>query len=123
MAGLSMGGATVMYTVINNPDLFKYYLSMSAPVTSDISHNFSNPLIKDKTICIVAGLYDFVKVDAMLNPDNGWYKGFEGSVYQYMYDMKAAGVKYYTRPEPPYGHAWVLWRDDIVYFIDHFLWK
>jgi len=122
IAGLSMGGATIMYTVINHPELFSKYLSMSAPFTSDISHEITNPKTKDITIVITAGLYDFVKVDGLLDPVmRQRYRGFEGSVYQYMYDMRDNGVKFHTRPEPPMGHAWVLWRDDLVYFIEKYL--
>ena len=123
MAGLSMGGATVMYTLINRPELFNYYTAMSAPWTKDITLDFSNPILKQKKIFVTAGLYDFVKVEAVLNPESRQAKGGEGSFYSFIFGMNDAGVPFKTQAEEPFGHQWVFWREVLAHISENFLWK
>ena len=83
-AGLSMGGATTMFTLLNHPEEFQYYFAMSAPTTTDIDLDlFANPVIKTRNICLAVGMYDFVKVEALLNPNSSQARGGERSFYAY----------------------------------------
>ncbi len=123
-AGLSMGGATTMFTLLNHPEAFQYYFAMSAPTTTDINLDlFANPVLKEKDICLAVGMYDFVKVEALLNPNSSQARGGERSFYAYEFAMFEHGVPFKTMPEYENGHDWVLWRRHIAEYFKNYLWK
>ena len=123
-AGLSMGGATTMFTLLNHPEEFQYYFAMSAPTTTDIDLDlFANPVLKQKNICLAVGMYDFVKVECLLNPNSSQARGGERSFYCYEYAMVDNGVAFKTLPEYENGHDWVLWRRHIVDYVSRYLWR
>lgn len=123
-AGLSMGGATTMYTLLNHPGEFQYYFAMSAPTTPDIDLGlFANPFLKTRDICLAVGMYDFVKVEALLNPDSHQARGGERSFYAYQFAMFENGVPFKTMPEYENGHDWVLWRRHIAKYLGEYLWR
>lgn len=123
-AGLSMGGATTMFTLLNHPEEFQYYFAMSAPTTTDIDLDlFANPVLKEKNICLAVGMYDFVKVECLLNPNSSQARGGERSFYAYEYAMVENGVSFKTLPEYENGHDWVLWRRHIVDYVSRYLWQ
>lgn len=123
-AGLSMGGATTMFTLLNHPEEFQYYFAMSAPTTTDIDLDlFANPVIKTRNICLAVGMYDFVKVEALLNPNSSQARGGERSFYAYEFAMFEHGVPFKNLPEYENGHDWVLWRRHIVDYVKNYLWQ
>ncbi len=123
-AGLSMGGATTMFTLLNHPGEFQYYFAMSAPVTTDIDLGlFANEALRSKDICLAVGMYDFVKVEALLNPDSHQARSGERSFYAYEFAMFANGVPFKTMPEYANGHDWVLWRRHIAEYLKNYLWR
>lgn len=123
-AGLSMGGATTMFTLLNHPDAFQYYFAMSAPTTLDIDLDlFANPVLKQKNICLAVGMYDFVKVECLLNPNSSQARGGERSFYAYEFAMFENGVPFKTLPEYQNGHDWVLWRRHIADYFKQYLWR
>ncbi len=124
--GLSMGGATTMYAYFHHTDRFQYYLSMSAPLTEDVNPDYGNPLLGTRNLCLTMGQYDFVKragdgVGTGALPGDNRKK--EKSIYNYIYGLKEANVPFKTATELPYGHTWQLWRANLVYWLDNFLWK
>ncbi|MCQ2146813.1 MAG: hypothetical protein MJZ16_04770 [Bacteroidales bacterium] len=121
--GLSMGGATAMYTFLNHPEAFRYFHAMSAPTTKDIVFDLSNPLLKDRKVMLTVGMYDFVKVEALLNLESAQAKKGERSFYTYLFELTKAGIPVKTQPELTYGHNWTLWRKNLVTSVEGFLWK
>ena len=89
-AGLSMGGATTMFTLL---------------------------------ICLAVGMYDFVKVECLLNPNSSQARGGERSFYSYEFAMFENGVPFKTLPEYENGHDWVLWRRHIAEYFKQYLWR
>ena len=123
-AGLSMGGATTMFTLLNHPEAFQYYFAMSAPTTTDIDLDlFANPVLKQKNICLAVGMYDLVKVECLLNPNSSQARGGERSFYSYEFAMFENGVPFKTLPEYENGHDWVLWRRHIAEYFKQYLWR
>lgn len=124
--GLSMGGATTMYAFFHCAEQFLYYLDMSSPLTEDVIPDYTNPLLKERKLCITMGQYDFVKraqdlIGKGMLPGQNRKK--EKSIYNYIYGLKDAGIPFKTSIELPYGHTWSLWRANIVYMLDNILWK
>jgi enterochelin esterase-like enzyme len=127
-AGLSMGGATTMYAFFNVPTQFKYFMALSAPLTPDIGDpDLTNPNYKTRTLFFGYGQFDFVLTRSLYRLQDptqqvvpAWSP--EGSLYQYLFELKNAGIPY-TNQMLPYGHQWTLWRQNIVYIFDNVLWK
>ena len=117
-AGLSMGGATVMYGYFHYTNEFQYYMALSSPMLEEVAPDYSKPELQDVKLFLGYGMYDFVKMRAILRPRTNP----EGSVYEYIYDLGDAGIPF-TNREFSYGHDWVLWRKLAVHVFDNFLWQ
>lgn len=128
-AGLSQGGATVGYMMMNHTDEFDSYIFLSAPYMGDTELDFTIPSLKDKTIFFGYGDYDFVQTRSLykLYPDGEGNMvkladRNEGSIWEYMYGLAEENVEF-TSLNYPYGHQWALWRKLIVNVFDDILWK
>lgn len=128
-AGLSMGGATAGYAMFHETDQFDTFLLFSAPFLGDVQPDYELPALKEKTIFIGYGDYDFVVPRSMYHlerDENGELQplinGKEGSIFEYAVGLNNAGVEF-TTMNYPYGHDWVLWRKLIVHAFDNLLWK
>ena len=130
LAGLSQGGATVGYLLFNSTDTFDYYCLFSAPFMGDAYPDYNKPELKDKTIFMGYGDYDFVVTRSLYHmlPDaDGKLQKLisnvnEGSTLEYFNGLTKAGVEY-TSLNLPYGHQWTLWRQLLVHICDEVLWK
>ena len=127
--GLSQGGATVGYVMMNSTDTFDTYIHLSAPYMGDTELDFTIPELKDKNIFFGYGDYDFVQTRSLykMYPDADGNmvrlaKQYEGSIWEYMYGLAEEGVPF-TSKNYPYGHDWVLWRKLLVDVFDDILWK
>lgn len=128
LAGLSMGGATTAYGLFHYTDAFDTFLLFSAPFLGDIQPDYTIPELKDKTIYIGYGDYDFVVTRSLYfyEPDeNGDHTPIinnrEGSILEYVYGLNKEGVEF-SVVNQPFGHDWVLWRKLIVDVFDNVLW-
>lgn len=130
-AGLSMGGATVMYGYFHHTDAFQYFLAMSPPMLEVVDPDYTIEELHDKTLWFGFGMYDFVKLRSLysLFPDEdgelvllSQARRPEGSIYEYMIRLAEEGVPF-TNIELPFGHDWVLWRMAVVDAFDNVLWK
>lgn len=127
-AGLSMGGATAAYGLFHHTDVFDTFILFSAPFLGDIQPDYTKPELKEKTIFLGYGDYDFVVTRSLyhLEPDeNGEIAALvnnkEGSTLEYLFGLNAQGVEV-TSLNLPYGHDWVLWRKLIVHVLENVLW-
>jgi enterochelin esterase-like enzyme len=130
-AGLSMGGATVMYAFFHNTDDFQYFLAMSPPMLEVVDPDYTIENLGEKTLWFGYGMYDFVKLRSLYSLFPGedgelvllsQARRPEGSLYEYLIKLAEAGVPF-TNIELPYGHDWVLWRMAIVDAFDNVLWQ
>ncbi|MEG1515997.1 MAG: hypothetical protein RSD95_14005 [Clostridia bacterium] len=66
-----MGGATAGYALFHYTDDFDTFFLFSAPFLGDIQPDYTLPQLKDKTIFISYGDYDFVVTRSLykLEPD------------------------------------------------------
>jgi enterochelin esterase-like enzyme len=120
LAGLSQGGAAIMRGYFNNTESFGYYFCMSAPMRGNVEADFTKPALKNVKLLITMGLYDHVITRAFYNAQVG---AQETSTYDYIWGLGQAGVPFKVMMSLPYGHQWTLWRENMVYAIDTFLWK
>lgn len=67
LAGLSQGGACIMYGYFNCTEAFDYYISMSAPMRGNVYPDFEKEELKDVNLFIGFGLYDHVATRAFYN--------------------------------------------------------
>ena len=129
LAGLSMGGATAGYGLFHYTDVFDSFILLSAPFLGDLEPDYTKPDLKDKTIYVGYGDYDFVVVRSLYHyePDQDGrpvliVDRYEGSTLEYIFGLNQEGVEVLSM-NVPYGHDWVNWRKQIVYVFDDIIWQ
>jgi enterochelin esterase-like enzyme len=120
LAGLSQGGAATMRGYFNNTEAFGYFVCMSGPMKINVGADFNKPALKNVKLLITMGLYDHVITRAIYVPSVG---AVETSTYDYIWGLGQAGVPFKVHMNQPYGHDQTLWRENLVYALDTFLWK
>ncbi len=120
LAGLSQGGACIMYGYFNCTEVFDYYISMSAPMRGNVYPDYEKEELNDVNLLMTFGLYDHVATRAFYNESTA---ANESSTYDYVWGLGEAGVEYMIKQDWPYGHQWTMWRQVAVFAMDNFLWQ